>query len=88
METTRVLVESIGWLATTVVVASFFFANPETLRKVQICGSILWLLYGLVIGSMPVIVANALVFTAATWTTLRAARSRRFSHVSAASPPP
>jgi len=88
METTRLLVESIGWVATFVVVASFFFANPETLRKVQICGSILWLLYGCVIGSLPVIVANALVFTAATWTTLRSIRSKRFNHVSAASPPP
>ena len=68
------LIDSIGWLATAVVVASFFFDNPLTLRTVQIFGAVLWLLYGTVIESSPVIVANALVFGAATWSV---ARSRR-----------
>lgn len=63
-------VESIGWLATAVVVASFFFANPTTLRKVQILGASLWLVYGMTIGSLPVIVANILVVTAATLSTI------------------
>ncbi len=63
-------IESIGWLATAVVVASFFFANPTTLRKVQILGASLWLVYGMTIGSLPVIVANILVVTAATLSTI------------------
>ncbi len=63
-------VESIGWLATAVVVASFFFANPTTLRKVQILGASLWLAYGVTIGSLPVVVANILVVTAATLSTI------------------
>jgi len=69
------LVESVGWLATAVVVASFFFADPTTLRKVQIVGASLWLAYGIAIGSWPVIVANVLVVSAATLTTVL--RNRR-----------
>ena len=67
--------ESVGWIATAVVGASFFFDSPTTLRKVQIAGALLWLSYGVVIGSMPVIVANLLVFTAATWSLVRLRRS-------------
>jgi len=67
--------ESVGWIATAVVGASFFFDSPTTLRKVQIIGALLWLSYGIVIGSMPVIVANMLVFAAATWSLVRLRRS-------------
>lgn len=73
--TATILIESIGWLATAVVVASFFFADQTMLRKVQIFGASLWLAYGIAIGSLPVIVANVLVVTAATLTTIR--RNRR-----------
>lgn len=73
--TVTVLIESVGWLATAVVVASFFFADQIVLRKVQIVGASLWLAYGIAIGSLPVIVANVLVVTAATLTTIR--RNRR-----------
>lgn len=69
------LIESVGWLATAAVVASFFFADQDMLRKVQIFGASLWLVYGIAIGSLPVIVANVLVVTAATLTTIR--RNRR-----------
>ena len=67
--------ESVGWIATAVVGASFFFDSPATLRKVQIVGALLWLSYGVVIASMPVIVANMLVFAAATWSLLRLRRT-------------
>ena len=67
-------IESIGWLATIVVVASYFFSSPLTLRLVQILGAGLWLGYGIIISSAPVIVANALVLTAASWSVLRARR--------------
>lgn len=70
-------VASIGWVATAVVVTSFFFANPVTLRKVQILGASLWLAYGMTIGSLPVIVANVLVVTAATLSTILSNRRPR-----------
>jgi uncharacterized protein with PQ loop repeat len=34
-------------------------------------GALLWVTYGVLINASPVIVANALVFSAAAWTTFR-----------------
>ena len=74
MDAGTVLIESVGWLATAAVVTSFFFNDPVSLRKVQILGATLWFGYGVTIGSLPVIVANVLVATAATASMLIARR--------------
>ena len=34
-------------------------------------GASLWIIYGALIGAIPVVVANGLVFAAAAWTLLR-----------------
>ncbi len=65
------LIEGLGWVATSVFVGSYFFAKPAALRAVQMVGATLWIVYGALIGASPVIVANALVFAAAAWTSLR-----------------
>ncbi len=65
------MTEYLGWTATAVFVASYFFPRPETLRRVQSLGAILWVLYGILIGASPVIAANVLVLAAAGWTALR-----------------
>ncbi len=70
----HVLIECVGWAATAVFVASYFFARPTLLRGVQMMGALLWIGYGLLIGATPVIVANVLVFSAAAWTTFRKER--------------
>lgn len=62
----------LGWSATAVFVASYFFARASALRGLQMLGAALWILYGLWIAAAPVIVANVLVFTAAAWTLARA----------------
>jgi hypothetical protein len=67
----HVVSESIGWAATAVFVGSYFFARPSLLRGAQMIGALLWLSYGVVINSLPVIVANVLVFAAAAWTLIR-----------------
>jgi len=41
------------------------------LRLVQMLGAALWIAYGVWIGAMPVVVANALVAAAALWTLSR-----------------
>jgi hypothetical protein len=64
-------VEVLGWIATAVFVGSYFFARPALLRAVQMLGASLWITYGILIGASPVVVANALVFSAAAWTVLR-----------------
>jgi hypothetical protein len=63
--------EILGWVATSVFVASYFFARPAALRAVQMGGATLWIVYGFLIGAVPVVAANALVFTAAAWTFVR-----------------
>jgi len=63
--------EMLGWVATAVFVASYFFAKPAALRAVQMAGATLWIIYGCLIGAIPVIAANALVFAAAAWTVAR-----------------
>jgi hypothetical protein len=69
------MIETLGWVATTVFVASYFFSRPGPLRVVQMGGAVLWILYGFLIGAVPVIAANVLVFAAAAWTLGRQLRS-------------
>jgi len=65
----------LGWAATAVFVASYFFGRPSLLRGAQMIGAVLWLIYGVMINAPPVIVANVLVFCAAAWTAFRKAPS-------------
>ena len=64
--------EMLGWIATAVFVSSYFFKRPALLRAAQMVGACLWILYGVLSGAIPVVVANGLVFAAAAWTLLRA----------------
>jgi hypothetical protein len=64
-------IEGLGWAATCVFVASYFFAKPSRLRGFQMLGALLWITYGVLIGARPVVIANLLVFAAAAWTALR-----------------
>jgi hypothetical protein len=60
----------IGWLATAAFVSSYLFHRPATLRRIQAVAALLWLAYGVMIHSMPVIVANMFVAVAALWSSL------------------
>lgn len=66
------LVDYLGWAATGVFVGSYFCRRPEAIRRVQMVGALMWLVYGLLIDAIPVVAANALVFAAAAWTATRA----------------
>ncbi|MGC1388997.1 MAG: hypothetical protein WA807_13385 [Steroidobacteraceae bacterium] len=70
---TQIGIEYLGWTATAVFVASYFFSRPSLLRGVQMFGALLWVTYGVLIKASPVIVANVLVFSAAAWTACRKA---------------
>ena len=61
------MIEYLGWLATTVFVGSYF-CGPGYLRRLQMAGAMMWVLYGLLIGAAPVVAANVLVLAAAGWT--------------------
>lgn len=66
------MTDLLGWLATAVFVGSYFFTRPALLRAAQMSGATLWIVYGALIGAIPVVIANILVFAAAAWTLLRA----------------
>jgi hypothetical protein len=64
--------DAVGWIATVVFVGSYFFPKPTMLRGLQMLGAALWMIFGVLIASKPVIVSNILVFAAAGWTLMRA----------------
>ncbi|HTD10617.1 MAG TPA: hypothetical protein VK676_00995 [Steroidobacteraceae bacterium] len=64
--------QALGWVATCVFVASYFFSQASSLRAMQMAGAAIWIAYGVLINARPVIAANALVLTAAAWTAARA----------------
>jgi hypothetical protein len=61
----------IGWLATAVVVCSYFARQATTLRRIQGGGACLWGLYGILIHSPPIVVANVLVASVAVASSFR-----------------
>jgi hypothetical protein len=56
-------------VATAITVSSYFFRKPVTLRRIQATAALLWLVYGVMIHSGPVIVANVFVTVAAIGST-------------------
>ena len=66
------MTDTLGWLATTLFVGSYFFKRPALLRIAQMSGAALWIVYGALIDAVPVVVANGLVLAAAAWTLIRA----------------
>jgi hypothetical protein len=71
----------VGWIATGVIVGSYLFKNQVALRRMQALSAILWMSYGLMIHSAPVIVANIIVFVAAAFSSVVAARRRPAAQV-------
>jgi hypothetical protein len=55
------LLELVGWAATGVFAGSYLCREPQTLRKVQAIAAVLWIGYGVVIHSFPIIISNVLV---------------------------
>jgi len=66
----RYLLPWIGWAATAVFAGSYLCKDPAALRRVQAAAAVLWVVYGVVIGAMPVIVANVIVAGLALWSSL------------------
>ena len=60
----------IGWVATAVFAGSYLCKDPAVLRRTQAAAAVLWVVYGAVIGAMPVIVANLIVAVVALWSSL------------------
>lgn len=63
--------DSLGWAATAVFTASYFFTGRDALRRVQMIGALMWVAYGVLVHALPVVAANVLVLSAAAWTARR-----------------
>ena len=61
------MVDYLGWLATAVVLASYGCRRSDALKRVQMAGALIWMMYGVLIQALPIVVANALVFGVAGW---------------------
>lgn len=64
-------IDLLGYIATGTFAASYFLKGPTALRRLQATAALLWIAYGLLIQSMPVVVANALVAAIALLSSLR-----------------
>jgi hypothetical protein len=69
-----VVTDWLGWAATGVFVASYACRRPETLRRFQMAGATMWIVYGVLMQAAPVVVANVLVLGAAAWASRRSLR--------------
>ncbi len=61
------MLDAIGWVATAIFSASYFFRQARALRLIQAGAACVWIMYGVAIGAMPVVVANAIVAVAAVY---------------------
>jgi hypothetical protein len=62
----------LGWSATALFTASYFFKRPNALRRAQMAAAALWMIYGVAVHATPVIVANLLAMAAAAATSWHA----------------
>ena len=70
----HVLIEYLGWAATAVFVASYLCKRSDALKRMQMAGALMWVVYGLLIQATPVVAANLLVFGVAGWTLAQSSR--------------
>ncbi|HEV2351494.1 MAG TPA: YgjV family protein [Terriglobia bacterium] len=57
----RLIPDLVGWAATAIFASSYFFKGPRRLRVVQAAAALVWIAYGILIGSLPVIASNVIV---------------------------
>jgi len=65
------MIESVGWIATTIFAVSYFCRRPAAMRRVQALAAGLWIVYGITIKAPPVIVANLVVAAVAIFSSFQ-----------------
>ncbi|MCE2675281.1 MAG: hypothetical protein LW603_01715 [Sediminibacterium sp.] len=61
------MIETLGWIATAVVVGSFGIQDQKKLRIVNMTGSILWIGYGFLKQDNPIIFVNISIMVMHTY---------------------
>ncbi len=59
--------ESVGYLASALVVVSLAMTSVVRLRVISLAGSLAFLVYGVLIGSVPIVVTNAAIACLNVW---------------------
>jgi hypothetical protein len=59
--------DGIGWAATAIFGVSYFVRRPAAMRLLQAAASLCWIACGILLHSAPIIVANVIVASLATW---------------------
>lgn len=67
----RIALDMIGWVATAIFATSYFVKDPAILRRIQAFAALMWIGYGLAIGSIPVVGSNAVVVVLAVYSSFR-----------------
>ncbi|MGB1361279.1 MAG: uroporphyrinogen decarboxylase [Alphaproteobacteria bacterium] len=60
---TEFQIEFIGYVASALIILSMFFHNQSTLRAINIVGSIVFIIYGELIDSIPIIITNVAILS-------------------------
>jgi len=55
------MIEILGYLAMALTMLSFAFSDMEILRRVNLLGCIVWIAYGLLMSSNPIIFTNVAI---------------------------
>ncbi len=71
------VVEIVGYLASALVVASFAMKSVVRLRIVSLVGSIIFVVYGVMLGSIPLVITNAAAAGLNLWNLRREFRPNR-----------
>jgi MtN3/saliva family. len=61
------MIETLGWIATAIVVGSFGIQDQRKLRIVNMSGSILWIGYGFLKQDNPIIFVNISIIVMHTY---------------------
>lgn len=69
--------DGISWAATVIFAVSYLSKDQGRLRKVQAAAALVWIAYGVLIRSLPLIVANVIVSGLAVYSARRARPPRQ-----------
>jgi hypothetical protein len=72
-------IDALGWVATAAFGVSYLTRSPSALRRIQAAAAVLWIIYGVLIGALPVVVANAIVAGLAVLSSFRRPSASRAS---------
>jgi uncharacterized protein with PQ loop repeat len=56
------MIETIGYIATAITGISLMMENLKMLRLINAVGCLVWIIYGLMVDSMPVVITNVGIF--------------------------